>query len=55
MAIDTTARVPLERLFLVGASESRVGIPTHAGDGKRGVAIMKIDDGIMLLDGSAAL
>jgi hypothetical protein len=50
LSIDTTTRVPLGRWFLVGAAESRVGLPTHADDGKRSVAIMRIDDGVMLLD-----
>lgn len=50
MSIDTTARVPLGRWFLVGAADSRVGLPLHADDGKRAVAIMKIEDGVLLLD-----
>ncbi len=50
LSIDTTTRVPLGRWFLVGAAESRVGLPKHSDDGKRGVAIMKIDEGVMLLD-----
>lgn len=50
MSIDTTARAPLRRWFLVGAADSRVGLPLHADDGKRAVAIMKIDDGVLLLD-----
>jgi hypothetical protein len=50
LSIDTTTRVPLGRWFLVGAAESRVGVPEHADDGKRGIAIMRIDEGIMLLD-----
>jgi hypothetical protein len=50
LSIETTARVPMGRWFLVGAAESRVGLPQHADDGKRGVAIMRIDDGVMLLD-----
>lgn len=50
LSIDTTVRAPLGRWFLVGAAESRVGLPKHADDGKRSVAIMKIDDGVMLLD-----
>ncbi|WP_146519043.1 hypothetical protein [Stieleria varia] len=50
MSIGTTARAPLGRWFLVGAADSRVGLPLHADDGKRAVAIMKIDDGVLLLD-----
>jgi hypothetical protein len=50
MVIDTTVRAPLGRWFLVGAAESRVGLPKHADDGKRGVAIMRIDNGVVLLD-----
>lgn len=48
--IDTTARAPLGRWFLVGSADSRVGLPTHAADGKRSVAIMRIDGGVLLLD-----
>lgn len=50
ISINSAARVPLGRWFLLGAAESRVGLPKHADDGKRSVAIMKIDDGVMLLD-----
>ncbi|MCO8125361.1 hypothetical protein NHH03_26720 [Stieleria sp. TO1_6] len=50
VTIDTAARVPLGRWFVVGAAESRIGIPTHTDDGKRCVAIMKIDNGVILLD-----
>lgn len=50
ISIDTTIRAPLGRWFLVGAAESRVGLPKHADDGKRGVAIMRIDNGVVLLD-----
>jgi hypothetical protein len=50
ISIDTTAKSPLGRWFLVGGAESRIGLPTHANDGMRAVAIMRIDDGIMLLD-----
>lgn len=50
MSIDTAARAPLGRWFLVGSADSRVGLPLHADDGKRAVAIMKIDDGVLLLD-----
>lgn len=48
--IDTTARAPLGRWFLVGATESRSGLPKHAADGKRAVAVMRIDDGVLILD-----
>lgn len=50
ITIDTTARAPLGRWFLVGATESRSGIPKHAADGKRAVAVMRIDDGVLTLD-----
>jgi hypothetical protein len=50
LSIDTTVRVPLGRWVLVGSAESRVGLPPHMDDGKRGLAIMRIDDGLMLLD-----
>jgi hypothetical protein len=50
ISIDTTARAPLGRWFLVGGADSRVGLPTHADDGKRSVAIMRIDDGVLFLD-----
>ena len=50
ITIDTTARAPLGRWFLVGATDSRVGLPKHAADGKRSVAVMRIDDGVLILD-----
>ncbi len=50
MSIDTTARAPLGRWFLIGGADSRVGLPLHADDGKRAVAVMRIDDGVVLLD-----
>lgn len=50
ITIDTTARAPLGRWFLVGATESRSGLPKHAEDGKRAVAVMRIDDGVLTLD-----
>ena len=50
MTIDTTARAPMGRWFLVGGADSRVGLPQHADDGKRAIAIMRIDDGVLLLD-----
>lgn len=50
ISIDTTARAPLGRWFLVGGADSRVGLPVHADDGKRSVAIMRIDEGVLLLD-----
>ena len=50
ISIDTTARAPLGRWFLVGDASSRVGLSTHADDGMRSVAIMRIDDGVLLLD-----
>ena len=51
LTIDTTARVPMNRWFLIGSAGSRTGLPKHVADGKRGVAIMKITEGVMLLDG----
>lgn len=50
LSIDTTMRAPMNRWFLIGSADSRVGLPKHAADGKRGLAIMKITDGVMLLD-----
>ena len=50
MSIETTARAPMGRWFLIGGADSRVGLPTHADDGKRSLAIMRIDDGVLVLD-----
>ena len=50
MSIDTTARAPMGRWFLIGGADSRVGLPTHADDGNRSLAIMRIDDGVLVLD-----
>ncbi|KAA5546075.1 hypothetical protein FYK55_04015 [Roseiconus nitratireducens] len=50
VSIQTSTRVPLGRWFLVGAADSRVGIPLHADDGKRSVVIMKVQRGPILLD-----
>ncbi|WP_149499419.1 hypothetical protein [Roseiconus lacunae] len=50
MTIETIARAPMGRWFLVGAGETRAGIPLHAADGKRGVVVMKVDPGVALLD-----
>ncbi len=50
MSVETTARVPKGRWFLVGGADSQTGQPIYADDGKRAVAIMRIDDGVMLLD-----
>lgn len=50
ITLDTTARTPLGRWFLIGATDSRVGLPKHASDGKRSVAVMRIDDGVLTLD-----
>jgi hypothetical protein len=50
ISIDTTVRVPLGRWFLLGSADSRVGLPLHEADGKRSVLIMRIDDGVPLLD-----
>lgn len=50
ISIDTTVRVPLGRWFLLGAADSRVGLPLHEADGKRSVLIMKVSDGVQLLD-----
>ena len=50
LSIETTARAPLGRWFLIGGADSRVGLAKHAEDGKRAVAIMRIDDGLLLLD-----
>jgi hypothetical protein len=50
ITIDTSARAPMGRWFLVGATDSRVGLPKHAADGKRAVAVMRIDDGVLVLD-----
>ena len=48
--VDTTVRVPLDRWFLLAAADSRVGLPLHAADGKRSVLIMRIVEGVTLLD-----
>lgn len=50
MSVETTARVPKGHWFLVGGADSRTGQPIYADDGKRAVAIMRINDGVMLLD-----
>jgi hypothetical protein len=50
ITIETTARAPLGRWFLMGATDSRAGLPTHAADGKRALAIMRVDDGVLILD-----
>lgn len=50
LSIETTARAPLGRWFLIGGADSRVGLPKHANDGSRAVAIMRIVDGVLLLD-----
>jgi hypothetical protein len=50
LTIDTTMRAPMGRWFLVGSADSRVGLPKHVADGKRGLAIKKITHGVLLLD-----
>ncbi|OYP34160.1 hypothetical protein [Rhodopirellula sp. MGV] len=50
LSIESTMRVPMDRWFLIGSADSRVGLPKHDADGKRGLAIMKITDGVLLLD-----
>lgn len=50
LTIDTTMRAPMGRWFLVGSADSRVGLPKHVADGKRGLAIMQITDGVLPLD-----
>ncbi|WP_153557513.1 hypothetical protein [Roseimaritima sediminicola] len=50
LVIDTTARLPLGRWVLIGATDTRSGVPTHAPDGTRAVVIMKLQDGPVLLD-----
>lgn len=50
ITIDTMARAPLGRWFLVGATDSRVGLAKHAADGKRAVVVMRVDEGVLLLD-----
>ncbi|MCC9603066.1 hypothetical protein LOC67_21160 [Stieleria sp. JC731] len=50
LTIEATARVPVGRWVLVGAAESRSGLPKDASDGRRVVAILKVDDGVMTLD-----
>ncbi|MEP2310486.1 hypothetical protein, partial [Rhodopirellula bahusiensis] len=42
MTIATTVRAPVGKWFLVGAADSRTGLPTHSDDGKRAVMIMKV-------------
>ncbi|TWT73956.1 hypothetical protein [Allorhodopirellula solitaria] len=49
-SLETTARVPKGRWFLVGSADSRAGQAIDADDGKRAVAIMRIDEGVLLLD-----
>ncbi len=50
ISINTSARASLGRWFLVGATDSRIGLPVHADDGKRFVAVMRVDDGVLTLD-----
>jgi hypothetical protein len=50
VSIETTVRVPLDHWFLLGAADSRVGLPLHEADGKRSVLIMRISNGVPLLD-----
>ena len=50
IVIDTTVRIPLNRWVLIGAADSRVGLPVHETDGRRGVMIMRVIDGVQLLD-----
>lgn len=49
-SVESTMRAPLDRWFLLGSADSRVGLPKHIADGKRGVAIMKVSEGVLLLD-----
>ncbi len=50
LEIDTTARAPLGRWFLLGSSDSDVAVPKHRATGTRGIVIMRVDQGILLLD-----
>ena len=50
VTFETTARVPLNRWFLVGAATSQAGAPLHEADGKRSVIIMRVDDGVTVLE-----
>jgi hypothetical protein len=50
VSIDTVVRVPMGRWFLLGSTDSRIGLPQHAADGKRSVVVMRVDDGVLLLD-----
>ncbi|WDQ18212.1 hypothetical protein [Rhodopirellula sp. P2] len=50
LTVTTIVRAPMEKWFLVGSADSRVGLPTHADDGKRAVVIMKVTDEVMILE-----
>ena len=50
LEIDTTARAPFGRWFLLGSSDSHVAVPKHQATGTRGIVIMRVDQGIVLLD-----
>lgn len=50
ISVNTTVRVPLGHWFLLGAADSRVGVPLHESDGNRSVLIMRITNGALLLD-----
>jgi hypothetical protein len=50
MTIATTVRAPVGKWFLVGAADSRTGLPTHADDGKRAVMIMKVTKNVITLE-----
>ncbi|MCC9643972.1 hypothetical protein LOC71_16945 [Rhodopirellula sp. JC740] len=50
VAVYTTVRVPMDKWFLAGAGDSRVGLPVHADDGKRAVLIMKVTEEVIVLE-----
>ena len=50
LQLSTTARVPMGTWAILGASNSRVGVPKAAIDGKRGVVIVRVHEGIVTLD-----
>lgn len=50
VTIETTARVPMEKWFLVGSADSRLGLPKATADGKRSVAVMRINHGVLVLE-----
>ena len=50
LKIHTVTRLPIDRWVLLGSTTSMVGSPRFAIDGKRSVLILRLGEGIPLLD-----